>query len=173
MKTSLCLFCLLLLPGLALLGAEFSVLREKVGAYHMYRAYAFAPGWETLKMVENQVRAYRDALDRATAVAASPECKGLRKPFNGNAAGRFEFSRRASAPFSWDFKEIHAKKQLPVVDTEVNFKGGQDLEPYTFDPNRPPGTAPARVPVKSSPNADKRKLFNETFDADGKTPFDR
>jgi len=159
---------------LVLVDAEFRLLKAKAGACHMYRAYGVAPSWETLNLVEAQVKAYRDTL--ASFKTDQKEFAGFRKPYCGGADSKFEFvGRKVSAPLGWNFDEIRKSKKLPAIETSMEMRGASGLAPYKMGDGRKTVDKAGKVsaaPAATLSPEEKEKLFNEKL-GDGKTPADQ
>jgi hypothetical protein len=118
---------------LELVEAEFRYLRTAASVYHAFRAYQIAPGWDALKVLEAEVRAYRKTLDWLQPGGKAREPGGrrqLRTPYSTGwpVKGRIESS--PSPPFHWDFAAIREKGELPRPDVPLRVRGGQELKPY-------------------------------------------
>lgn len=160
---------------LALVAAEFALLKEKVAAYHMYRAYVMDPSWDTLKLVEKPVEAYFATLQSQQENRS--RFAGYRQPYNGGAAGRFGISRTSTPPFSWDFAKIRESQKLPEANLDSTIRGFDGLPPYVFEgshsrsqagkTSRPPAATRRTLTKKERDRLAKEKL------EDGKTPADQ
>jgi len=94
---------------LALVEAEFKLLRARAVVYHMYRAYRLAPSWETLGLLEKSVRDYKETTAWLMPGGKVRTIAGLRPPYSGRPP------LAGGAPFSWDFALLREKRVLPGV----------------------------------------------------------